>query len=42
MLATQLNHFINDNKISKNRVAAVNKLTCNTVQAKRFVFIVVS
>ena len=35
MLATQLNHLVKDEKIVKNSVVAVEKLTCNTVQGKR-------
>jgi replication factor A1 len=36
MLATQLNHMVNDNTIGKHTVIAVDKLTCNIVQEKRY------
>jgi len=35
MLATQLNELVNDERISKNTVAIIEKLTCNYVQGKR-------
>jgi replication factor A1 len=36
MLATQLNHMVNDSAIGKHTVIAVDKLTCNIVQDKRY------
>jgi replication factor A1 len=35
MLATQLNHLVHENKIGKNTIAVIDKLTCNIVQNKR-------
>lgn len=35
MLATQLNDLVQENSITKNTVAVVDKLTCNYVQEKR-------
>jgi len=35
MLATQLNGMVQDNRIGKNTVAVLEKLTCNYVQEKR-------
>ncbi|KAF9482805.1 replication factor-a protein [Pholiota conissans] len=39
MLATQLNHMVQDNTIGRNTIAVVEKLTCNYVQEKRLVII---
>jgi replication factor A1 len=35
MLATQLNSLVHEEKIGRNTVAVVEKLTCNYVQGKR-------
>ena len=37
MLATQLNHLVEEAVISKNTVAKLEKITCNVIQEKRFV-----
>lgn len=37
MLATQLNHLVQENAIGKHTVATIEKLTCNYVQEKRLV-----
>jgi replication factor A1 len=37
MLATQLNHLVNDESIKKNTIVNVTKMTCNYVQDKRCV-----
>lgn len=37
MLATQLNHLVDENAIGKNTIAVIEKLTCNFVQEKRCV-----
>lgn len=37
MLATQLNHLVQDGSINKNTIAIIDKLTCNFVQGKRYV-----
>jgi len=36
MLATQLNPMIQDNSVTKNTIAVLEKLTCNYVQDKRY------
>ncbi|KAL5511367.1 STE23_2 [Sanghuangporus vaninii] len=41
MLATQLNHMVEDGELKKNSIVKVEKLTCNVVQSKR-VFILLS
>ena len=35
MMATQLNHFVEDGHIGKNTIVAIEKFTCNFLQAKR-------
>ena len=37
MLATQLNHLVEDGELKKNTIVKVEKLTCNMVQGKRCV-----
>ncbi len=37
MLATQLNHLVVDQKVIKNSIVCVERLTCNYVQGKRCV-----
>ncbi|ETW86185.1 hypothetical protein HETIRDRAFT_309703 [Heterobasidion irregulare TC 32-1] len=39
MLATQLNHLVEEAVISKNTVAKLEKITCNVIQEKRLVVI---
>ncbi|PPQ93249.1 hypothetical protein CVT25_015247 [Psilocybe cyanescens] len=39
MLATQLNELVQENLITKNTIAVIEKLTCNYVQEKRLVII---
>lgn len=36
MLATQLNSLVHENTIQRNTVVALEKLTCNYVQEKRY------
>lgn len=36
MLATQLNHFVDDGQIIKNTICRLDKFTCNLVQEKRY------
>lgn len=38
MLATQLNNLVNEQTISRNTVAVIEKSTCNTVQGKKYAF----
>jgi replication factor A1 len=35
MLATQLNHLVQDREIDKNTIVNITKMTCNFVQDKR-------
>ena len=35
MLATQLNHFVDEGHINKNTICRLDKFTCNMVQEKR-------
>ncbi len=35
MMATQLNHYVEDGSVVKNTVVVVEKFTCNYVQQKR-------
>lgn len=35
MLATQLNHFVDEGQINKNTICRLDKFTCNMVQEKR-------
>lgn len=35
MLATQLNHLIEEGKVGKHSIAVIEKFTCNLVQDKR-------
>ncbi|KAI0723933.1 replication factor-a protein [Cerioporus squamosus] len=39
MLATQLNHLVEEDAISKGAVAVIEKFTCNIVQGKRLLII---
>ena len=39
MLATQLNHYIEDGKIKKNGIIKLNKYICNAVGGRRIVII---
>ncbi|KAJ6525476.1 hypothetical protein DFH09DRAFT_1188504 [Mycena vulgaris] len=39
MLATQLNHLVKDEEISKNTIVNITKMTCNFVQDKRLLII---
>ncbi|CCM03614.1 uncharacterized protein FIBRA_05754 [Fibroporia radiculosa] len=39
MLATQLNHLVEDEKITKHSIATIEKFTCNLVQDKRLLII---
>ncbi|THH28502.1 hypothetical protein EUX98_g5682 [Antrodiella citrinella] len=39
MLATQLNHFVDDGKINKNTICRLDKFTCNMVQEKRLLIV---
>ncbi|KAJ3506293.1 hypothetical protein NMY22_g17301 [Coprinellus aureogranulatus] len=36
MLATQLNSLVNEQTITRNTVAVIEKSTCNTVQGKKY------
>ncbi|KAJ3514596.1 hypothetical protein NLJ89_g2296 [Agrocybe chaxingu] len=42
MLATQLNQLVQDNVITKCTVATIEKLTCNYVQDKRLIIILIT
>ncbi|KAI0053916.1 replication factor-a protein [Auriscalpium vulgare] len=39
MLATQLNHLVEENLIGKNTIATIERMSCNVVQEKRLVVI---
>jgi|SRR6267142_1271362 len=37
MLATQLNHLVEEDRIGKNTIAVIENMTCQTIQEKRSV-----
>jgi replication factor A1 len=37
MLATQLNHLVEEDRISKNTIAVIENMSCQTIQEKRSV-----
>ncbi|THH11089.1 hypothetical protein EW146_g8166 [Bondarzewia mesenterica] len=39
LLATQLNHLVEENLIGKNTIAQLEKFSCNVIQGKRLVVI---
>jgi replication factor A1 len=37
MLATQLNHLVEEDRIGKHTIAVIDNMSCQTIQEKRFV-----
>jgi len=38
MLATQLNHLVEDERVGKNTIAVIENMSCQLIQEKRFVY----
>jgi len=38
MLATQLNHLVEDERVAKNTIAVIENMSCQLIQDKRFVY----